>query len=150
MKVSVWIKSFYFLISLSLVTAWLPAQPIQAADPPSDRLVRELFFCAYSPGTNKQLAEAHKFIANRIKQLGFKIDFKPMTRQGVVQNMWFSHKFDLGTLYLTGRPTRVDPHMILSKLYHSRDDVVAGYNWSGYRNKEFDALIDVHVLQIML
>ena len=107
-----------------------------------ERQVRSLRFVAYYPGQEKMLAEAHKFIASQIKKLGFQIDFKPMLRPGVLQNMWFSRNFDLGTLYLTGRPTRVDPNMILSKLYHSQDDVIGGYNWAGYHNSEYDRAVE--------
>jgi peptide/nickel transport system substrate-binding protein len=124
-----------------LAVGWLLLAPANA-DPEKERLIRKLTFIAYSPGQDKALAEAHKFIEGRLAQLGLQIDFKPMMRQGVLQNMWFNRNFDLGTLYLTGRPTRVDPNMILSKLYHSRDDAVGGYNWAGYHNKEYDETVD--------
>lgn len=114
----------------------------RTADLSPDRLIRPLQFIAYSPGQDKNLAETHKFIAQQIEKLGFQIDFKPMLRQGILQNMWFSRNYDLGTLGLTGRPTRVDPQLILTKLYHSQHDVIGGYNWAGYHNPEYDRVIE--------
>ena len=112
-------KMLVIFIGLFLVAAFTAAALVNAADLGRERLIRELRFVAYTPGTNKELSETHKYIAERIKKLGLQIDFRPMQRQGVLQNMWYSRNYDLGTLYLTGRPTRVDPHMILSKMYHS-------------------------------
>ena len=134
-----WMGMFAAMV---LVSFWVVSAAAAAGDLPEERLVRTLRFVAYSPGEEKNIAEAHKFIASQVKKLGFQIDFKPMLRSGVLQNMWFTREFDLGTLWLTGRPTRVDPNMILYKLYHSEQDRPNGYNWAGYHNPEYDGAID--------
>jgi len=134
-----WVGMLPCLVLVFLMTV---CTTVWAEDMPKERLVRTLRFIAYSPGEEKNIAEAHKFIASQVKKLGFQIDFKPTLRSGVLQNMWFTRNFDLGTLWLTGRPTRVDPNMILYKLYHSDQDRPGGYNWAGYHNPEYDRTVD--------
>lgn len=135
-------KMLAVFLGFFLVVSFTATALVNAAGLGRERQIRELRFVAYSPGAHKELFETHKYIADRLSKLGLQIDFRPMQRQGVLQNMWYSRNYDLGTLYLTGRPTRVDPHMILSKMYHSRDDVIGGYNWPGYLNPKYDELID--------
>jgi peptide/nickel transport system substrate-binding protein len=141
MKKGNWIKLLCLLIGVAMVMSLVTVAPADAKLA-KKRQIRELRFVAYSPGTHKMWHESQKFMAKQMEALGLQIDFRPMQRAGVLQNIWYSRNFDFGTLYLTGRPTRVDPNMILSKLYHSRDDRIGGYNWAGYHNPEYDKAID--------
>jgi peptide/nickel transport system substrate-binding protein len=142
MKTQHWIKITCLLVGTAFLLSMIAVAPAIGAGLAKERLVRELRFVAYSPGLHKMWHESQKYIAQRLKLLGLQVDFRAMQRAGVLQNIWYSRNYDLGTLYLTGRPTRVDPNMILSKLYHSRDDRIGGYNWAGYHNPDYDKTID--------
>lgn len=115
---------------------------LRSQDLPKERLVRPLLFIAYSVGEEKNIGEAHKLIAADIEKLGFQLDFKPMLRSGVLQNTYINRTYDLGTVWYTGRPARIDPHMIMSKVFHSSEDIKLGYNNAGYHNPEYDRTVD--------
>ena len=104
--------------------------------------VRELEFVSYTRD-HEQIHTALSEIADRMEdELGFDIDFQPMNRDRMITRTFTERSHDLSSLGYTGRPHRLDPHMLLYRNNHSSQTASGGYNWSNYVDEETDELLE--------
>lgn len=104
--------------------------------------VRELEFAGYPP-SNTQIHETLTLICDEVRKLGFKINYKGLKRQRQLEKFYYSNSnYDLSSGGYTGRPHRLDPHMLLYKNYHSSQTKDGNYNWTNFQHQEIDQLLD--------
>jgi ABC-type oligopeptide transport system substrate-binding subunit len=134
-----WAAILSSIVAVSLVFF---SVPLAAGDLPEERLVKPIRFQAYSPSFQKSIAETHKYIATRLQQLGFQVDFRPENRMGTLQNVYRSRNYDLATLYFGSKPQRLDPHMHMSRWFLSTNRGIGKSNWTGYNNPDYDVIVE--------
>lgn len=103
--------------------------------------VQQLTFVGY-PESNKNIHDTLTYICDEVGKLGFDIDYQGMNRERQLELGYSQQDYDLFSGGYTGRPHRLDPHMLLYKNYHSSQSDLGNYNWTNYDNEEVDELLD--------
>lgn len=108
----------------------------------SDEPVRELEFVSYTRDQEQPHTALNEIATRMEEELGFRVDFQPMNRDRMLTRTFTERSHDLSSLGYTGRPHRLDPHMLLYRNYHSSQAAAGGYNWSNYIDEQADELLD--------
>lgn len=103
--------------------------------------VDTLTFVGY-PQSNKNIHDTLQTACERVRELGFDIEYKGLKRERQLQLGYFEQDYDFFSGGYSGRPHRLDPHMLLYKNYHSSQTKDGNYNWTNYQNDEVDELLD--------
>ena len=83
-----------------------------------------------------------QLIAQEWRQLGLDVEVDVMPWEQMSDVVWFNRdEWDATAWQMTGRPERSDPDEILFNLFHS-STAENGYNFIGYSNPDFDALVE--------
>ena len=86
--------------------------------------------------------QAIQLIAQEWRKLGLDIEVNVMPWSQMSDAVWYNRDtWDVTAWQMTGRPERSDPDEIIFNLYHS-STAEAGYNFIGYRNPEYDKLVE--------
>ena len=97
--------------------------------------------------TRPQAAQPAEFqftqlIAQEWRKLGLDVNVEVMPWEQMIQAIWFSRDdWDTTAWQMVGRPERSDPDEIVYNLFHSTT-AEKGYNFIGYSNPEYDALVE--------
>lgn len=114
----------------------------EGAVPEDAEEVQELEVAGYPP-SNTQIHETLTLIADEVKKLGFKINYNGLKRERQLEQFYYNNtNYDIASGGYTGRPHRLDPHMLLYKNYHSSQTKDGNYNWTNFQNSEIDSLLD--------
>lgn len=103
--------------------------------------VPQLTVTGYPP-SNKNIHGTLTLITERVNELGFDVQYQGMNRERQLSKVYFEQDYDISSLGYTGRPHRLDPHMLLYKNYHSSQTDQGNYNWTNFQNEEIDNLLD--------
>lgn len=107
-----------------------------------DRQVRELEMLSYTQD-QKQMYNTLQMISERMEEeLGFSMKFTPVNRDRQLTKVYTERDYDLSSLGYTGRPHRLDPHMLLYKNYHSSQTRAGSYGWTNLQNDAVDEILD--------
>lgn len=110
--------------------------------PGEDRKTPELELLSYTQD-QKQIYNTLKMISDRMsEELGFDMTFTPVNRDRQLTKVYTERDYDISSLGYTGRPHRLDPHMLMYKNYHSSQTRAGSYGWTGLQNDEVDAILD--------
>lgn len=110
--------------------------------PSSEREVREIELLSYTQ-SQKQIYNALNTISENMGDvLGFNMNFKPVNRDRQLTKVFTERDYDVSSLGYTGRPHRLDPHMLMYKNYHSSQTQPGSYNWTNFQNEKADELLD--------
>jgi peptide/nickel transport system substrate-binding protein len=110
--------------------------------PSDDRQVREIELLSYTQD-QKQIYNALNMISDRMEEdLGFQMNFKPVNRDRQLQKVFTERDYDISSLGYTGRPHRLDPHMLMYKNYHSSQTKAGSYGWTNFQDDKADELLD--------
>ena len=107
-----------------------------------EREVREITMLSYTQD-QKQIYNALEAVSENMSEvLGFNMNFKPVNRDRQLQKVYTERDYDVSSLGYTGRPHRLDPHMLMYKNYHSSQSKPGSYNWTNFQDEEADELLD--------
>lgn len=94
------------------------------------------------PPSNKNIHDTLNLIVEHCNELGFDLKYQGMNRERQLTKVYFEQNYQISSLGYTGRPNRLDPHMLLYKNYHSSQTDKGNYNWTNFENDEIDKLLD--------
>ena len=94
------------------------------------------------PPSNKNIHDTLNLIVEECNNFGFDLKYEGMNRERQLSKVYFEHDYDISSLGYTGRPNRLDPHMLLYKNYHSSQTDKGNYNWTNFKNQKADELLD--------
>lgn len=94
------------------------------------------------PPSQKNIHETLNLIVDECNDLGFDIEYEGMNRERQLSKVYFEQDFDISSLGYTGRPNRLDPHMLMYKNYHSSQTDNGNYNWTNFSDSQADELLD--------
>jgi len=94
------------------------------------------------PPSNRNVHETLNLIVEELNNFGFEVEYEGMNRERQLSKVYYERDYDISSLGYTGRPNRLDPHMLLYKNYHSSQTGRGNYNWTNYANAEADRLLD--------
>ncbi|MFB6299177.1 MAG: ABC transporter substrate-binding protein [Halobacteriales archaeon] len=110
--------------------------------PSGEREVREIELLSYTQ-SQKQIYNALNTISENMDEvLGFNMNFTPVNRDRQLQKVYTERDYDVSSLGYTGRPHRLDPHMLMYKNYHSSQSRPGSYNWTNFQDEKADELLD--------
>jgi peptide/nickel transport system substrate-binding protein len=125
------------LASTSLVTVATAVLAQAAGDP-----VRPLVLLTRPQAANPSAFQAAELMAQAWGELGLKVDVRPMPNQQHSRLVWYDReKWDMTMWQMVGRPERSDPDELVFNLFHSTT-APTGFNFVGYRNPEYDKLVE--------
>jgi peptide/nickel transport system substrate-binding protein len=94
------------------------------------------------PPSQKNIHETLNLIVEACNDLGFDLEYEGMNRERHLSKTYYEQDFDITSLGYTGRPNRLDPHMLLYKNYHSSQSDNGNYNWTNFSDEKADELLD--------
>lgn len=103
--------------------------------------VRTLTVTGYPP-SQSNIHETLNLIVEECEDLGFDMEYEGMNRERQLSKVYFEQNFDISSLGYTGRPNRLDPHMLMYKNYHSSQTDNGNYNWTNFQDEQADELLD--------
>jgi peptide/nickel transport system substrate-binding protein len=116
--------------------------------PSSEREVREVEMLSYTQ-SQQQIYSALEAISDNMSEvLGFNMTFTPVNRQRQLTLVYDQRDYDVSSLGYTGRPHRLDPHMLMYKNYHSSQAAAGSYNWTAFQDEEADRLLDAQATEL--
>lgn len=110
--------------------------------PGEEREVREIELLSYTQSQQQIYSALQAISDNMDETLGFNMKFTPMNRQRQLTRVYDERDYDVSSLGYTGRPHRLDPHMLMYKNYHSSQAAAGSYNWTAFQDEEADELLD--------
>ncbi|MEF8800595.1 MAG: ABC transporter substrate-binding protein [Halolamina sp.] len=110
--------------------------------PASEREVREIELLSYTQSQQQIYSALNAISENMDETLGFNMNFTPVNRQRQLDKVYTERDYDVSSLGYTGRPHRLDPHMLMYKNYHSSQAAAGSYNWTAFQDEEADRLLD--------
>ena len=110
--------------------------------PGSEREVREIELLSYTQSQQQIYSALNAISENMEETLGFNMNFTPVNRQRQLTKVYDERDYDVSSLGYTGRPHRLDPHMLMYKNYHSSQAAAGSYNWTAFQDEEADRLLD--------
>ena len=102
--------------------------------------VQELTFWSWPQDAKSQYTMS-QLMRDGIEELGFEVDFRPVSRNRQIQKASVELDFDFVTFGYTGRPQRIDPMALAGRLYHKRE-MPEGYNNPRYNSEKVNELIN--------
>lgn len=89
-----------------------------------------------------------QLIAQEWRKLGLDVEVKAQPWEQMSEEVWYKRdKWDATAWQMVGRPERSDPDEIVFNLFHS-STAEKGYNFVGYNNPEYDALVEAQRSEI--
>lgn len=89
-----------------------------------------------------------QLIAQEWRKLGLDIEVKAQPWEQMSEEVWYKRdKWDATAWQMVGRPERSDPDEIVFNLFHS-STAEKGYNFIGYNNPEYDAVVQAQRSEI--
>jgi len=113
-----------------------------AGSPDEEREVREIELLSYTQSQQQIYSALNAISENMDETLGFNMTFTPVNRQRQLTKVYDERDYDVSSLGYTGRPHRLDPHMLMYKNYHSSQAAAGSYNWTAFRDERADELLD--------
>jgi peptide/nickel transport system substrate-binding protein len=110
--------------------------------PSSEREVRNIELLSYTQSQQQIYSALETISDNMDETLGFNMTFTPVNRQRQLTKVYDERDYDVSSLGYTGRPHRLDPHMLMYKNYHSSQAAAGSYNWTAFQDEEADELLD--------
>lgn len=125
------------LASSTLMSAAMLTGPSWAQDQ-----IRTLHLLSRPQAAQPAEFQAMQLIAQEWRKLGLDIEVDVMPWEQMSSEVWYERdKWDATAWQMTGRPERSDPDEIIYNLFHS-STAATGYNFIGYSNPEYDALVE--------
>lgn len=129
--------SLFKLASTSLMSLALLAGPTLAQDQ-----IRTIHLLSRPQAAQPAEFQAIQLIAQEWRKLGLDVEVDVMPWEQMSSEVWYERdKWDATAWQMTGRPERSDPDEIIYNLFHS-STAESGYNFIGYSNPEYDALVE--------
>jgi peptide/nickel transport system substrate-binding protein len=94
------------------------------------------------PPSNKNVHGTLQLIVEACNDAGFDLEYEGMNRERQLSKTYFEQNYDITSLGYTGRPNRLDPHMLMYKNYHSSQTDNGNYNWTNFQNEAVDEALD--------
>lgn len=113
-----------------------------SGSPGEEREVREIELLSYTQSQQQIYSALNAISENMDETLGFNMNFTPVNRQRQLTKVYDERDYDVSSLGYTGRPHRLDPHMLMYKNYHSSQAAAGSYNWTAFRDDQADELLD--------
>ncbi|MDQ7849977.1 MAG: hypothetical protein RB148_06860, partial [Armatimonadota bacterium] len=134
------------LVILSLLIPLLWPASLRAQ---SGTRVPDLTFVFPSASYDPVRYESGILLSNNWRRLGLEVEVVPMDFTALSRRIstppWDFHAFISG---FVARPERLDPDVLLFRPFHSSQDVPGGTNFMGYRNPEYDRLVEAQRTEI--
>lgn len=127
-----------------LLVLWPPRLSAQ-----SGTRIPELVFAFPGASYDPVRYESGILLSNIWRRLGLEVEVVPMDFTALTRRIstppWDFHAFISG---FVARPERLDPDVLLFRPFHSSQDVPGGTNFMGYRNQEYDKLVEAQRTEI--
>ena len=125
------------LASTSLMSMAMLAGPTWAQDK-----IRTIHLLSRPQAAQPAEFQAVQLIAQEWRNLGLDVEVDVMPWEQMSSEVWYNREdWDVTAWQMTGRPERSDPDEIIYNLFHSTT-AESGYNFIGYNNPEYDALVE--------
>ncbi|MBM1690957.1 ABC transporter substrate-binding protein [Sulfitobacter geojensis] len=125
------------LASTSLMSMAMLAGPTWAQDK-----IRTIHLLSRPQAAQPAEFQAVQLIAQEWRKLGLDVEVDVMPWEQMSSEVWYNREdWDVTAWQMTGRPERSDPDEIIYNLFHSTT-AESGYNFIGYNNPEYDALVE--------
>lgn len=123
--------------------AMLAASPAHAGDP-----IRTIDLFTRPQAAQPQEFQSVQLIAQEWRKLGLDVNVRVMPWEQMSDVVWYQRdKWDVTAWQMVGRPERSDPDEIVFNLFHS-STAEKGYNFIGYTNPEYDAVVEAQRVEI--
>lgn len=123
--------------------AMLAASPALAGDP-----IRTIDLFTRPQAAQPQEFQSVQLIAQEWRKLGLDVNVRVMPWEQMSDVVWYQRdKWDVTAWQMVGRPERSDPDEIVFNLFHS-STAENGYNFIGYTNPEYDAVVEAQRVEI--
>lgn len=110
--------------------------------------IRAIDILSRPQASQPQEFQSIQLIAQEWRKLGLEVNVKVMPWEQMSDLVWYQRdKWDTTAWQMVGRPERSDPDEIVFNLFHS-STAEKGYNFIGYSNKEYDALVEAQRMEI--
>lgn len=127
----------------SALLALVVASPTLAGDP-----IRSIELFTRPQASQPQEFQSAQLIAQEWRKLGLDVEVKVMPWEQMADVVWYQRdKWDVTAWQMVGRPERSDPDEIVYNLFHSTT-AEKGYNFIGYTNPEYDAVVEAQRVEI--
>ncbi|MDN2579807.1 ABC transporter substrate-binding protein [Aquibium sp. ELW1220] len=134
--------SYKSALATALV-ALVAASPALAGDP-----IRKIELFTRPQAAQPQEFQSVQLIAQEWRKLGLDVQVKAMPWEQMSDVVWYQRdKWDTTAWQMVGRPERSDPDEIVYNLFHS-STAEKGYNFIGYVNPEYDAVVEAQRVEI--
>ncbi|MGI6854538.1 ABC transporter substrate-binding protein [Mesorhizobium sp. 1B3] len=121
----------------------LSASQALAGDP-----IRKIEILSRPQASQPQEFQSVQLIAQQWRKLGLDVEVKVMPWDQMSDVVWYQRdKWDATAWQMVGRPERSDPDEIVYNLFHS-STADKGYNFIGYKNPEYDAVVEAQRVEI--
>jgi peptide/nickel transport system substrate-binding protein len=136
-------RSTFTAITASAILAVLSASQAVAGDP-----IRKIEILSRPQAAQPQEFQSIQLIAQQWRKLGLDVEVKVMPWEQMSDVVWYQRdKWDTTAWQMVGRPERSDPDEIVYNLFHS-STADKGYNFIGYKNPEYDAVVEAQRVEI--
>lgn len=136
-------KSKFKAITATAILAVLSASQALAGDP-----IRKIEILSRPQAAQPQEFQSVQLIAQQWRKLGLDVEVKVMPWDQMSDVVWYQRdKWDATAWQMVGRPERSDPDEIVYNLFHS-STAEKGYNFIGYKNPEYDAVVEAQRVEI--
>lgn len=136
-------NSKFKAITASAILVVLSASQALAGDP-----IRKIEILSRPQASQPQEFQSVQLIAQQWRKLGLEVEVKVMPWDQMSDVVWYQRdKWDATAWQMVGRPERSDPDEIVYNLFHS-STADKGYNFIGYKNPEYDAVVEAQRVEI--
>lgn len=128
--------------SLLHATAWVALASVGGAIGASADPIRQIDILSRPQAAQPAEFQFVQIIAQEWRKLGLDVNVRVMPWEQMADLVWFSRDdWDMTAWQMVGRPERSDPDEIVFNLFHSTT-AENGYNFIGYQNPEYDAIVE--------
>ena len=130
-------KTLATVSSVALMAAATAAPALAAGDE-----IREIRLLSRPQAAQPQEFQFVQLIAQEWRRLGLEVEVDIMPWEQMADLVWYNREaWDVTAWQMVGRPERSDPDELIYNLFHS-STAPAGYNFIGYSNPDFDAVVE--------
>lgn len=130
-------RSTFKAVTATAFLALFAASPALAGDP-----IRTIEILTRPQASQPQEFQSIQLIAQEWRKLGLDVEVKVMPWEQMSDVVWYQRDtWDTTAWQMVGRPERSDPDEIVYNLFHS-STAENGYNFIGYTNPEYDAVVE--------
>jgi peptide/nickel transport system substrate-binding protein len=105
-------------------------------------VIRKIVLLAQPQAAQPQQFQAAQLVAQEWRKLGLDVEVRIIPWEQMVNDVWVDRPaWDMTMWQMVGRAERSDPDEIIFNLFHS-STAEAGYNFIGYLNPEYDAIVE--------